>query len=135
MYELRFERNEYFAFMERQLDRFIPNRSAMDFDFAHYMLTGGEIYEEKVGPCSPSKQLYRKHLAEILNMNRTRILAFKNKAPPSARNINESFSPARQTKSVKKRRHISQASYKFHICASMVCCFLFLLNFHCYLIV
>ncbi|XP_059639496.1 cell division cycle 20.2, cofactor of APC complex-like [Cornus florida] len=23
------------------LDRFIPNRSAMDFDFAHYMLNGG----------------------------------------------------------------------------------------------
>ena len=24
-----------------QLDRFIPNRSAMDFDYAHYMLTEG----------------------------------------------------------------------------------------------
>ncbi|KAI3468556.1 hypothetical protein Pfo_025219 [Paulownia fortunei] len=92
------------------LDRFIPNRSAMDFDYAHYMLTGGGVEKEDAGPCSPSKQLYRKHLAEILNMNRTRILAFKNKAPPFAKNIHESCSPARQTKSVKERRHISQAT-------------------------
>ncbi|KAK6158506.1 hypothetical protein DH2020_005820 [Rehmannia glutinosa] len=75
------------------LDRFIPNRSAMDFEYAHYMLTGGRVEKEDVGPCSPSKQLYRKHLAEILNMNRTRILAFKNKAPTLAKNNHESFSP------------------------------------------
>ncbi|KAK6137240.1 hypothetical protein DH2020_029011 [Rehmannia glutinosa] len=66
----------------------------MDFDYAHYMLTGGRVEKEDVGPCSPSKQLYRKHLAEILNMNRTRILAFKNKAPTLAKDIHESFSPS-----------------------------------------
>ncbi|KAM3270865.1 hypothetical protein P3S67_029067 [Capsicum chacoense] len=27
---------------QENLDRFIPNRSAMDFDYAHYMLTGGK---------------------------------------------------------------------------------------------
>ncbi|KAG8375167.1 hypothetical protein BUALT_Bualt10G0072200 [Buddleja alternifolia] len=93
------------------LDRFIPNRSAMDFDFAHYMLTGGKVEKENVEPCSPSKQLYRKHLAEILNMNRTRILAFKNKAPSSTkRSIHEPYSPVhQQTKSVKRRRNISQS--------------------------
>ncbi|KAK4486307.1 hypothetical protein RD792_008978 [Penstemon davidsonii] len=91
------------------LDRFIPNRSAMDFDFAHYMLTGGKVEKQNVGPCSPSRQVYRKHLAEALNMNRSRILAFRNKAPPSEEKyIQESFSPARKTKPVKMMRRISQ---------------------------
>ncbi|CAI9095335.1 OLC1v1031266C1 [Oldenlandia corymbosa var. corymbosa] len=67
------------------LDRFIPNRSAMDFDYAHYMLTEGRKVEENPKSTetytSPSKQAYRKVLAETFNMNRSRILAFKNKAP------------------------------------------------------
>ncbi|PQQ19224.1 cell division cycle 20.2 cofactor of APC complex [Prunus yedoensis var. nudiflora] len=61
------------------LDRFIPNRSAMDFDFAHYMLTQG-----KKGKENPSRygRAYRKQLAEAMNMNRTRILAFKTSLLP-----------------------------------------------------
>ncbi|XP_059643502.1 cell division cycle 20.2, cofactor of APC complex-like [Cornus florida] len=58
-------------------DRFIPNRSAMDFDFAHYMLNGGKVRKDNSERWSPFKQAYRKQLAEIFNMNRTRILAFK----------------------------------------------------------
>ncbi|KAL0329880.1 UNVERIFIED_CONTAM: Cell division cycle 20.2, cofactor of APC complex [Sesamum radiatum] len=108
MFEQRLEVNAGFVFLKQQLDRFIPNRSAMDFDYAHYMLTS-EVEKENVGPCSPSKQIYRKYLAEILNMNRTRILAFKNKAPSSVKNIQESFSPPQRTKSVKRRRDISQS--------------------------
>ncbi|KAL8063871.1 hypothetical protein ABFX02_01G054600 [Erythranthe guttata] len=91
------------------LDRFIPNRSAMDFDFAHYMLTGGKVEKETLGTYSPSKHLYRKHLAEILNMNRTRILAFKNKPPPAANTTHDPFSPPPQTQPAKRRRHISQS--------------------------
>lgn len=90
---------------DENLDRFIPNRSAMDFDFARYMLTGGGAAKnDDVEPCSPSKNLYRKHLAEILNINRTRILAFKNKAPPSSKNIPHSFSALRHRKPVNQRR-------------------------------
>ncbi|XP_059650375.1 cell division cycle 20.2, cofactor of APC complex-like [Cornus florida] len=52
-----------------ELDKFIPNQSAMDFDFAHYMLNGGMVRKESQTPCSPAKEAYRK-----------RILAFKNKS-------------------------------------------------------
>ncbi|KAH6760885.1 Transducin family protein / WD-40 repeat family protein [Perilla frutescens var. frutescens] len=89
------------------LDRFIPNRSAMDFDYARYMLTGG-AQNDDVEPCSPSKHLYRKHLAEILNINRKRILAFKNKAPPSSKTIHRSVSPITHRKSVQQRRRIQK---------------------------
>ncbi|KAF7138025.1 hypothetical protein RHSIM_Rhsim07G0137700 [Rhododendron simsii] len=77
------------------LDRFIPNRSAMDFDFAHFMLTGGRVEKQNSSsPCSPSKEVYRRQLAEIFNMNRTRILAFKNKPPASEATVSESISSA-----------------------------------------
>ncbi|KAF3642130.1 hypothetical protein FXO38_21282 [Capsicum annuum] len=89
-----------------QLDRFIPNRSAMDFDYAHYMLSGGKVKKEHVGVNSSS---YLKLLAQELNMNRTRILAFKNKPPPSAERVSESPSHIQQSKAVKKRRYIPQS--------------------------
>ncbi|CAH8361921.1 unnamed protein product [Eruca vesicaria subsp. sativa] len=59
-------------------DRFIPNRSAMDFDYAHFALTEGRGEEEKE-ELSSSRRAYNKSLAETLNLNRTRILAFMNK--------------------------------------------------------
>ncbi|KAK2995053.1 hypothetical protein RJ640_024511, partial [Escallonia rubra] len=100
----------FFFFVKWQLDRFIPNRSAMDFDFAHVMLTGAMVEKENSGRCSPYKEAYRKHLAEILNMNRTRILAFRNKPPPSANDSQESFLSAPQLTPGKHRRHIPQNS-------------------------
>ncbi|KAF9601156.1 hypothetical protein IFM89_017104 [Coptis chinensis] len=63
------------------LDRFIPNRSAMDFDYADYVLTTARKGNELKGEGSPRKEAYRKGLAELFNMNRPRILAFKNKPP------------------------------------------------------
>ncbi|KAM3270817.1 hypothetical protein P3S67_029019 [Capsicum chacoense] len=89
---------------EENLDRFIPNRSAMDFDYAHYMLSGGKVKKEHVGVNSSS---YLKLLAQELNMNRTRILAFKNKPPPSAHRVSQSPSHIQQ---VKKRRYIPQSA-------------------------
>ncbi|KAM3246991.1 hypothetical protein P3L10_008758 [Capsicum annuum] len=41
-------------------------------------------------------------------MNRMRILAFKNKSPPSAERVSESPSHIQQSKAVKKRRYIPQ---------------------------
>ncbi|XP_065850244.1 cell division cycle 20.2, cofactor of APC complex-like [Euphorbia lathyris] len=94
------------------LDRFIPNRSAMDMDFAHYMLTEGKKGKEEGLPCSPSSQAYRKQLAETLNINRTRILAFKNKPPAPVELIPQQHlsSASLQPKPIKPRRHIPQSS-------------------------
>ncbi|KAL9381878.1 hypothetical protein Peur_024913 [Populus x canadensis] len=66
---------------KENLDRFIPNRSAMDMDYARFMLTEGRKGKENPTVNSPSREAYRKQLADSLNMNRTRILAFKNKPP------------------------------------------------------
>ncbi|KAJ7971361.1 cell division cycle 20.2, cofactor of APC complex-like [Quillaja saponaria] len=94
------------------LDRFIPNRSAMDFDFAHYMLTEAKKGKENPAVNSPSREAYQKKLAETFNMNRTRILAFKNKPPTPVEPIPQEFlsSSLHQSKPSKPRRHIPQSS-------------------------
>ncbi|XP_065848878.1 cell division cycle 20.1, cofactor of APC complex-like isoform X1 [Euphorbia lathyris] len=94
------------------LDRFIPNRSAMDMDFAHYMLTEGKkAKEENALACSPSSQAYRMQLADALNINRSRILAFKNKPPVPVELIpRQHISSANlQPKPIKPCRHIPQS--------------------------
>ncbi|CAA7033304.1 unnamed protein product [Microthlaspi erraticum] len=92
-----------------QFDRFIPNRSAMDFDYAHFALTEGRKVEE----CSsPSKLAYRTRLAETMNLNRSRILAFRNKPPPPPPLLPGAHSPSplpQQFKPFKPRRHIPLA--------------------------
>ena len=95
-----------------QLDRFIPNRSAMDMDYAHYMLTEGRKGKENPAVDSPSREAYRKQLAETFNMNRSRILAFKNKPPTSVEGIPNDFSSSvhQQAKTAKPRRYIPQVS-------------------------
>ncbi|KAH0849014.1 hypothetical protein HID58_090454, partial [Brassica napus] len=60
---------------EGKFDRFIPNRAAMDFDYAHLALMEEREEEEEV---SSSRKAYRKQLAETMGLNRTRILAFTN---------------------------------------------------------
>nr|CAD1821298.1 unnamed protein product [Ananas comosus var. bracteatus] len=86
-------------------DRFIPNRSAMDFDFANYMLTQSRKDKKNAAAASTSKEAYRKLLDEVLLNNRTRILAFNSKplAPP------ERASSSHQTKSARRQRHIPQS--------------------------
>ncbi|OMO83077.1 hypothetical protein CCACVL1_11575 [Corchorus capsularis] len=64
------------------MDRFIPVRSAMDFDYAHGMLTERKsIKDTEKAAISPASEAYRKVLAEALGMNRTRILAFIDNKP------------------------------------------------------
>ncbi|KAK4370721.1 hypothetical protein RND71_010196 [Anisodus tanguticus] len=94
------------------LDRFIPNRSAMDKDYAHYMLTEARKGKENPAVNSPSREAYRKQLAETFNMNRTRILAFKNKPPTPVEAIPNDFSSSvhQQAKTAKPRRYIPQTS-------------------------
>jgi len=63
-------------------DRFIPNRSAMDFDMAHYLLTEPRSQQNKENhgpPQSIANGAYRELLAKVLMMDRTRIFSFKNK--------------------------------------------------------
>ncbi|MQL91989.1 hypothetical protein Taro_024608 [Colocasia esculenta] len=95
-------------------DRFIPCRSAMDLDFAHAMLTETRKEKENAAAASPSREAYRKHLAETLLQNRTRILAFKAKPPEVMDTFHEvradHNSSSRQTKSVKQRRYIPQSA-------------------------
>lgn len=91
-----------------QLDRFIPNRSAMDFDYARYMLTEGNKGKEIPVDSSPSKEAYRKLLAETFNMNRTRILVFKNKPSTPVEPFPNDIPTSHQAKPVKPRRHIPQ---------------------------
>jgi hypothetical protein len=62
-----------------QLDRFIPNRSALDFDAAHFNLSKENAASDDG---SPSKDEYKKLLAASLNVgDASRILSFKQKAP------------------------------------------------------
>ncbi|KAL8199706.1 hypothetical protein R6Q57_013274 [Mikania cordata] len=91
------------------LDLFIPNRSAMDFDYAHYMLTESKNHKENPIAISPSREAYRKRLADSLNMNRTRILAFRNK-PSTPDTISNNCSSFQQSEPVKSRRYIPQTS-------------------------
>ena len=66
---------------KENLDRFIPNRSAINLDYARSTLNEGRRGRENPPASSLSREPYRKHLAEALNMNGTRILPFTNKPP------------------------------------------------------
>jgi cell division cycle protein 20 (cofactor of APC complex) len=85
----------------------------MDFDYAHYMLTEGAKGKENPVVCSPSREAYRKLLAESLNMNRTRILAFKNKPPTPVDLIPHEMTSSthQQDRTAKPRRIIPQVHY------------------------
>ena len=64
-------------------DRFIPNRSAMNFEANYYKMISADRENEENECASPSKAEFKKNMAENLNGNEAnaRILAFKNKAP------------------------------------------------------
>ncbi|XP_018474738.1 cell division cycle 20.2, cofactor of APC complex-like isoform X2 [Raphanus sativus] len=93
-------------------DRFIPNRSAMDLEFAQHAIidalrgdSGGKE-EEAAVLLSASKDAYRRGLAEALNLShRTRILAFRNKPPKKTHHYSPPPPPL-------QRRHIPLSSWK-----------------------
>jgi cell division cycle protein 20 (cofactor of APC complex) len=101
-------------------DRFIPSRSGMDLDLAHYNLT----CENDDPNISPSKQLYRQALAEHLFDGRTvgkgsKVLAFKNKAPAPSdtyqnqlRSLYSKSKPSGMTASAAPNRKIPQQPEK-----------------------
>ena len=79
----------------------------MDMDVAHYLLTEPRKDKENAA-ASPSKEAYRRLLAEKLLNNRARILAFRNK-PPEPENV-AAANPAssHHAKPAKQQRHIPQ---------------------------
>ncbi|KAG6506187.1 cell division cycle 20.2, cofactor of APC complex-like [Zingiber officinale] len=93
-------------------DRFIPNRSAMDMDMAYYLLTETKKEKGNALPASPSKEAYRKLLAENFLNNRTRILAFNSKPPAPSQPLFQEADvvSTRSVKPAKQRRHIPQSA-------------------------
>ena len=69
-------------------DRFIPQRSAMDFDVSNFQLTRGNANTENASVnASPAKEEYKKELAQTLMQTENptnKVLAYKQKV--SARN-------------------------------------------------
>lgn len=92
-------------------DRFIPNRSAMQFDIGHYMLTKGNQDEN----LSPNSAHYKKTMSENLNgdLSNFRIMAYQKKAPQAPGHANALkilYSSSKNPGSTKKAtRHIPQA--------------------------
>lgn len=100
----------------------------MDFDYAHYMLTEARKGKENPAVSSPSREAYRKQLAETFNMNRTRILAFKNKPPtPMETVLSDCSSSVAHQPKPKARRYIPQVVNLFLIDLKFCFEFLFLL--------
>ncbi|XP_023339199.1 cell division cycle protein 20 homolog isoform X2 [Eurytemora carolleeae] len=97
-------------------DRFIPNRSNMDLEAAHYKIMKEGVHENEQEMMSPSKREYQRVLQENLNIqdtSTTRILAYNTKAPiPSdgyANNMKVLYSASKPIDSARKTtRHIPQ---------------------------
>jgi len=86
-----------------QGDRFIPDRSAMDMEMAHYLLAEPRKDKENAVVVSPFKETYWRLLAEKLLNNRTWILAFRNK-PPEPENVSATVAASsHHTKPAKQR--------------------------------
>ncbi|XP_020173509.1 cell division cycle 20.2, cofactor of APC complex [Aegilops tauschii subsp. strangulata] len=98
--------------VKRYGDRFIPNRSAMDMDMAHYLLTEPRKDKENAATPSPAKEAYRRLLPKKLFNNHTRILAFQNRLPVPANNFLAELradAASIQDKPAKQRRYIPQS--------------------------
>ncbi|RWW77911.1 hypothetical protein BHE74_00013895 [Ensete ventricosum] len=84
----------------------------MDMDVAYYLLTETRKEKENAAAASPSKEAYRKLLAENLLKNRTRILAFTNKPPAPAQPFFDEADvvSSHHVKPAKQRRYIPQSA-------------------------
>ncbi|XBH76666.1 hypothetical protein VPH35_103269 [Triticum aestivum] len=98
--------------VKRYGDRFIPNRSAMDMDMTHYLLTEPRKDKENAATPSPAREAYRRLLPKKLFNNHTRILAFQNRLPEPANNFLAELradAASIQDKPAKQRRYIPQS--------------------------
>ncbi|CAN0880325.1 Cell division cycle 20.1, cofactor of APC complex [Linum grandiflorum] len=89
----------------------------MDMDYANWMATEGWKEEQNPVPSSSRSEAYKRLLAEAMGLNRTRILAFRNKPPsnppvdlvPHHHTSSDSSLP-HQAKPAKPRRRIPRTS-------------------------
>lgn len=96
-------------------DRFIPDRSSMDFDVAHYLLTQSRKEKENPATGSPAKEAYRRMLDDALMPNRSRILAFRSKPQVRAEGLvtdaaSDNIAATQQSKPGRQRRYIPQSA-------------------------
>ncbi|KAI0488580.1 hypothetical protein KFK09_028418 [Dendrobium nobile] len=98
-------------------DRFIPNRSAMNLDIAHYMLMAAPRKEKEnnsgISSSGNGKGAYREILDRVLLQNRTRILEFNSKpSAPTEEIFPEIFfgSPSNHRRPLKNKRYIPQSA-------------------------
>jgi cell division cycle protein 20 (cofactor of APC complex) len=89
-------------------------------DIASYLLTEPprKGKENNAAP-SPSREAYRRLLAEKLLNNRTRILAFRNRLPEPAHNALTADAASIQAKPAKMLRHIPQVCHAY-FCTSVI---------------
>jgi len=96
-------------------DRFIPNRSAMNFEMNYHKMISADRENDENECLSPSKAEFKKKMAQNMGLNdaNSRILAFKMKAPtPREGHLNDlrvlySNSKTPSTSAKKNSRHIS----------------------------
>ncbi|KAG0474172.1 hypothetical protein HPP92_016029 [Vanilla planifolia] len=96
-----------------QGDRFIPDRSAMDFDVAHCLLTQPRKEKEKNEVVSPAKEAYRKILAQTFLNNRSRILVFCKRPPTATEGMLTALydsASSNQNKVARTKRYIPQSA-------------------------
>jgi len=98
-------------------DRFIPNRSATDYELSHFKIVRESLTENEREMMSPSKREYQRVMAENLqkpDLNTTRVLSYQSKAPtaPDSHNNNlkilYSTSKTAPGSAKKSTRHIPQ---------------------------
>lgn len=70
-------------------DRFIPNRSSMNFEANHFKIVSNDRENERTGEAeSPGKEEFKKSMAENLgNDLNARIMVYNNKAPKPGEGI------------------------------------------------
>ncbi|KAL1459225.1 hypothetical protein WDU94_011232 [Cyamophila willieti] len=63
-------------------DRYIPNRSAINAELSHYLLTRDENNDGDLSPSEREKQKAMSQLVHGKDIQKSRVLSFQNKAPP-----------------------------------------------------
>ncbi|KAF7491379.1 Cell division cycle protein 20 -like protein [Sarcoptes scabiei] len=87
-------------------DRFIPDRTAMNFEISHYVINNSEV-------CSSNESLKSTTMSELVgDLSNYRIMAYQNKAPlPPEGHINDAkvvYSSTKSNKRNKSARYISK---------------------------
>jgi len=95
-------------------DRFIPCRTATDFEVSHFKIQRENLNTAETDTMSPSKREYRRVVQENLgaDLSTTRVLAFQTKPPAApeghSNNLKILYSCSKSSSTKKVTRHIPQ---------------------------